>query len=137
MTLSREIREKAYNKHNGKCGYCGISIQYHEMQVDHIIPQSNFKHHVLNKWRLPKFLEHLTVDDKNHIDNLMPTCRVCNKWKSNFDLELFRKELEEQVKRLNEYSGNYRIAKKYSLVIEDIKPVVFYFESVNIKKDKA
>lgn len=130
MALSKEARQKVYNKHQCKCGYCGMGITIKEMQVDHIIPQSEFIMHILNKYKIPKFLEHLTIEDLNHIDNLMPTCRVCNKWKSNFDLDFFRKELQEQVKRLNDYSSNYRIAKKYNLVVEDVKPIVFYFESI-------
>lgn len=100
------------------------------MQVDHIIPQSEFIVHVKNQWRIPKFLKHLTEYDVNHIDNLMPACRICNKWKSAFTLDQFRNELFEQVKRLNDYSANYRMAKKYGLVIESVRPVVFYFETL-------
>lgn len=58
----------------------------------------------------------------------MPTCRVCNKWKSTFTIDEFKKEIFEQVKILNDYSTNYRMAKKYDLVIENVKPIVFYFE---------
>ena len=126
--IKKEVREKVYNKLEGHCAYCGGEILIKEMQVDHIIPQSFFEHHVKNKFRVPKFLEHLTLADVNHIDNLHPACRVCNKWKSAHDLELFRSELFEQVKRLNGYSSNYRMAKKYNLITETVKPIVFYFE---------
>jgi hypothetical protein len=60
----------------------------------------------------------------------MPACRICNKWKGAFDFELFRKEVSEQVKRLNDYSSNYRMAKKYGLIQETEKPIVFYFETL-------
>ncbi len=98
------------------------------MQIDHIIPQYNFTQHIHNRFRIPKFLTHLTESDLNHIDNLHPACRVCNKWKSDHDLELFRSELSEQVKRLNLYSSNYRIAKKYGQIQETIEPIIFFFE---------
>lgn len=49
-------------------------------------------------------------------------------WKGAFDLDLFRKEVFEQIKRLNAYSSNYRMAKRYNLIEEKPKPVVFYFE---------
>jgi 5-methylcytosine-specific restriction endonuclease McrA len=126
----KEKRELIFNKYNGHCAYCGCEIKLKDMQVDHIIPKRNYRTHVGNKWKVPEFLNHLTLQDENHLDNLMPTCRVCNKWKSAHYLELFRVELFEQIKRLNNYSSNYRIAKRYGLVKEDIKPIVFYFESI-------
>jgi 5-methylcytosine-specific restriction endonuclease McrA len=117
-----------YNKFNGHCAYCGEKIDIKDMQVDHIIPQRNFLMHIKNKYKVPNFLKHLTESDKNHIDNLLPSCRVCNKWKDAFDLELFRHELEQQTKRLDGVSSNYRIAKKYGLIQETDNKVVFYFE---------
>lgn len=100
------------------------------MQVDHIIPQYEFVKHVRNNFRIPSFLSYLTDIDLNHIDNLMPTCRICNKWKSAFDLEFFRQEISRQVERLNNYSSNYRMAKKYGLISENNKEIVFYFETL-------
>ena len=64
----------------------------------------------------------------DNIDNLLPSCRVCNKWKSSHSLEQFRKEIGEQIRRLNEYSPNYRFARKYNLINETPHPIVFYFE---------
>jgi 5-methylcytosine-specific restriction endonuclease McrA len=124
-------RVQVYNKCNGKCGYCGTEIAIKYMQVDHIVPQLNFIQHVANKVHVPYFLKHLTLNDLHHIDNLMPTCRVCNKWKNTFHLELFRNEIEQQLKRLHEYNANYRFAKKYGLIEEKFKPIKFYFESMN------
>lgn len=123
-------RYKIHSKYYGKCAYCGVEIQFNEMQVDHIIPKSDFRSYVKNKFRVPKVLEHLTEIDINHIDNLNPSCRVCNKWKSSHDLELFRKEIGSQIKRLNEYSSNYRMAKKYNQLIETQTEIKFYFETL-------
>jgi len=128
MVFKKEERKRVYDKCNRHCAYCGDEIELSVMQIDHIIPQSFFQSHIKNNWRMPEFLNHLTEADVNHFDNLLPTCRVCNKWKSAFDLELFRKEVSEQVKRLNDFSSNYRMAKKYGLVTETVKPIVFYFE---------
>jgi 5-methylcytosine-specific restriction endonuclease McrA len=129
--MKKSDRQIIFDKYDGHCAYCGSPLNTKEMQVDHIIPKCNFLSHIKNKYKVPLFLTHLTEDDVNHIDNLMPTCRVCNKWKSAHSLELFRSELFEQVKRLNDYSSNYRIAKRYGLVKEEIKPIIFYFEKVN------
>jgi len=128
MAIKKDIREKVHKKYDCKCGYCGIDIAYGDMQVDHIIPQREFVTHIKNQFRIPEFLKHLTEADMNNYDNLMPSCRVCNKWKSTFTIEAFRQEVFEQVKRLNDYSTNYRMAKKYELIAETVKPIIFYFE---------
>lgn len=134
MAFSKQQREKIHSKYNGKCAYCGCEISVKQMQVDHIIPKLNFLSHVKNKYRIPYFLNHLTEFDVNHDDNLNPACQVCNKWKSAHDLELFRSELFDQIKRLNLYSSNYRIAKRYGLIEKTLKPIKFYFEAfLNIK----
>ena len=130
--MTKELRILVYDKLEGRCAYCGEEITYNEMQVDHIIPKEFFIWHIKNKFKVPKFLKHLTESDVNHIDNLFPACRVCNKWKAAHCLELFRSELKAQPDRLNERSSNYRIAKRYGMVFEVIDPdIVFYFEKIN------
>ena len=129
MAFTKQQRIEIYSKFKGKCAYCGCEIQLKDMQVDHIIPKMSFIQHVHNKFRIPYFLSHLTESDMNHSDNLHPSCRVCNKWKSDHDLEFFRSELQSQVKRLNDYSTNYRIAKKYGQISETVSPIRFFFEN--------
>lgn len=128
-TFTKEQRVYIHEKYEGHCAYCGDPIKLKDMQIDHIIPKADFEKTIKNRIRVPVFLMHLTLDDLNHEDNLNPSCRTCNKWKSSYHLELFRSELKEQIKRLNKYSANYRIAKKYGLVKETIKPIKFYFET--------
>lgn len=137
--MNKKLREEVYKKYDGHCGYCGEEIELKNMQVDHIIPKRNFPQVILNakhnntykQQMIPKFLEHLEPEEVNHIDNLMPSCRVCNLWKSANWVELFRSEIFEQVNRLNKYSSNYRMAKKYKLVQENTMPIKFYYEKVS------
>ena len=123
-------RPLIYAKYNGRCAYCGEKITYKEMQIDHIIPQCDFVRHVQGRTFVPDFLDHLTQYDVNHIDNLNPSCRICNKWKSFHSLEMFREELQNQIKRLNAYSANYRMAKRYGQITENKLPITFYFENI-------
>ena len=120
--INKKTRELVYNKCNGKCAYCGEDIQYKDMQVDHKVSQFHY--------RLKKHKKYTDNEDKDNIDNLLPSCRVCNKWKSSHSVEQFRKEIGEQLKRLKEYNPNYRFATKYKLIQETPHPIVFYFEQL-------
>jgi 5-methylcytosine-specific restriction endonuclease McrA len=127
----KKQRQVVYDKHNGHCAYCGDKISVKDMQIDHIIPQLNYELIFKNNIQkmIPSFLKHLTIRDLHHIDNLNPACRVCNKWKSTYHLELFRYELQEQTKRLKLRSSNYRMALRYGLVQETDVKIIFYFEA--------
>ena len=106
--IPKKIRELVYKKYNGHCAYCGCEIEYKDMQVDHVIS-------VYGKY------------GSNDIDNLLPSCRMCNFYKSAFTLDEFRKNLETLHERLRK-PFIYRLALKYGLIEEHKKDVVFYFE---------
>ena len=89
-------RKLVYDKLNGYCAYCGERIKFKDMQVDHIIPKKRF--HVGHISRIPQY-------HHNDIQNLNPSCRVCNNWKSVHLLEEFRHEISQQVNRLRKYSA--------------------------------
>jgi len=103
-------RIKVHQKHGGHCGYCGKSIELKEMQIDHISPLWSAK-------------------DKsvNNFENLMPSCRRCNHYKREKNLEQFReymKTLHERI--MNDYKN--KIAFDFGII--SIKPFdgIFHFE---------
>lgn len=132
--MTKIDREKIYKKTHWRCWYCWEKIDFKQMQVDHIIPQRNYKQHIIHKdfW-VPYFLQHLWDNDLNHYDNLLATCRSCNHYKTSMFLEDFRKELWLQIERLNKNS-NYKLACRYWLIKETNKPIEFYFEKKEIYK---
>ena len=72
--IPKSIRMTVYQKCNGHCAYCGCSLEYKDMQVDHVIP--------LNGW---------SEQGTDTVDNMIPACRSCNHYKSRSTLEGFRK----------------------------------------------
>lgn len=106
--IQKKIREQVYKKYNGHCAYCGCQLEYKDMQVDHVISVYG-------------------NDGSNDLDNLMPSCRMCNFYKSTFSIEVFRKNLLTLHERLQK-TFIYRLALKYGLVSEHKSNVVFYFE---------
>lgn len=121
--MKKELRQQVYEKYNGKCAYCGCDLNG-KFQVDHIEPHwHNVSEYAANKIGI--------VKGSHDLDNLNPSCARCNKWKATYNIEQFRNEIAMQVKRLNAYSSNYRMAKDYGLIQETGIEVKFYFEFVN------
>ena len=117
--MKKSVREQVYHKYNGHCAYCGCELEMKDMQVDHIQPK--FRNNEM--W-------HQHEIGSDDIDNLNPSCRICNYYKRMNDLETFRNNLSEMLMRNVRRPFDYRLALKYGLVKEDVKRVKFYFEKV-------
>ena len=114
-------RQKVYNMCDGHCGYCGKEITLKQMQVDHKEP-------IFRNYTEKELEWYKRVRGTNEMGNLLPSCARCNRWKSTYTIEEFRKEISLQIERLNNYNNNYRMAKDYNLIEETNNPVVFYYE---------
>ena len=105
--MNKAARERVKAKYGGRCAYCGIVLG-DRWQVDHIYP--------------------VYRGGKDAENNYNPACCVCNLWKRTFTLDEFRREVAAQAERAQQYSGNFRMARRYGLVEVVNKPVVFFFE---------
>ena len=63
------------------------------------------------------------------IENLMPSCRMCNHYKRAHDLETFRRYIAEIPRKLQE-NYIYKVGVVYGNVLENPKAIKFYFEKV-------
>lgn len=109
MAISKIMRQQVYDKCNGHCAYCGREIAYKDMQVDHVIPRYN--------------------GGKDDVENLLPSCRMCNFRKGTLSIEHFRKEIEYQAEVVcKTFQG--RISFAYGLIERKNKPIKFYFEKL-------
>lgn len=114
--IPKSIRELVYQKYEGHCAYCGCQLEYKDMQIDHI--DSVYRAETQGR----------SVDD--NIKNYMPSCRMCNYYKHTNTIDEFRKNLTELLMPNVRRPFDYRLAVKYGLVVEDVKPIKFYFEQV-------
>lgn len=114
--ISPKTRAKVYEKYNGHCAYCGCKMDIKEMQVDHVdaVYKAEMKGDVADE----------------SMANYMPACRQCNFYKSTFDLETFRERLTSVMLENLKKEFNYKLAHKYGLIEEHIKPIVFYYETI-------
>lgn len=82
------------------------------MQVDHFLPLRACG------------IEDAGADD---ISNLMPSCRMCNHYKRANTLETFRRYIAEIPRKLRT-NYIYKVGVAYGNIIENEKPIKFYFE---------
>lgn len=114
--MKKKDREFIFNKYGGRCAYCGDYLQK-GWHVDELLPvRRNGDGTCLHPERF-------------HIDNQMPSCPSCNINKHSGSIEEFRNLITGFMKHLNEINTQYKIAKRYGLVNESVKPIVFYFEN--------
>ena len=61
-----------YHAFDGRCAYCGCSLDYNEMDIDHVVPVTN--------------------GGLDELDNLLPACHDCNHSKGGLTVEEFRSQ---------------------------------------------
>lgn len=111
--MNKKTRLRVYEKYGGRCAYCGEFIEFKDMQVDHIIP-------------LCRGLEAYDKE-KDLFENYNPACRACNFRKGMLPIEEFRKVISNGLNVLNR-NFTFRFLKKYGLIAEQNKEVIFFFE---------
>jgi 5-methylcytosine-specific restriction endonuclease McrA len=131
-------RQRIFDKYNGHCAYCGWEL-VKGWHVDEMKPVKRGEEYLTDRrgnriwdmkthgWKTKRIVLH---PENFNIENQMPACASCNINKHSLSLEDFRLLIQGFMKHLNERNTQYKIAKRYGLVHEDIKPIVFYFELI-------
>ena len=119
--ISQKVRSILWEKYNHRCAYCGCELEYKDMQIDHI----------RSVYANTDYKQTMTEEEMYSEDNLLPACRQCNFYKSSMDLEKFRERLSDTLMSNLRKTFQYRLAMKYGLIEEHVKPVKFYFEQLN------
>jgi 5-methylcytosine-specific restriction endonuclease McrA len=114
-----QTRKLIFNKYKGHCAYCGCEIFINKFHIDHKMP--------LRRGTNDSELKE-SIRGKNSIDNFNPSCISCNSSKNEMSIETWRKELSLKIMRLNRDSSQYRLMKRFGLIIETKNEIIFYFE---------
>jgi len=113
----KKDRQKIFNKYDGRCAYCGCDLQK-GWHVDHIEPIVRNRSN--GTCENPK---------NENFQNYNPSCASCNIQKNSYSIEQFRSNINQFINSLNEYSTQYKFAKRYGLITENNVDVKFYFET--------
>ncbi len=124
--MKRRDRIKA--KFLGKCAYCGdpLGDRWHVDHKDAIVREMKWSR---EEGKLKPTGKCGQPQNKTE-DNEYPACIPCNMNKSSLPLEYWRKQIASRLAALNERSTDYKTAKRFGLVEESPKAVVFWFEAV-------
>lgn len=115
--LTKAERQAVYDKCKGHCAYCGCEIPFKGFHVDHVKCLRNYE-----------YMDELLGIEVDGIENMLPSCSSCNRYKATFDLETFRKMLSGIPKRLARDVSTYNIAVRFNMIEEHDEPIIFYFE---------
>lgn len=127
--MTKKERQKLFDKYGGRCAYCGELLQkgWHKDHIEPIVRDFEW-----NKSK-GRFEQTGTCrkPENETLENYNPACASCNIQKNSFTIEQFRNNIKQFVNSLNQYSTQYKFAKRYGLVKETEIEVVFYFETID------
>ena len=140
-TLSKKTREAVFDKSIGEdgkhhCWYCGCTLEYKDMQVDHFTPVAdNDPNYDYRECLLNLKDKQKERDAKDNISNLVPSCALCNRYKSRDTIDDFRKSIVHTIKivRGRKHPADWdadKIYRRYKLEHSDDTScnIVFWYE---------
>lgn len=127
--MNKSQRAVLLQKTNGRCGYCGISLEGIRWHADHMEPVVRISKYERGKGFVST--GELTYPEHDHIDNMIASCPQCNILKNGFNVESFRNIVSGRIEQL-ERQNAYRTAKRYGMVKETGISIVFYFEQMEV-----
>lgn len=132
MRLNKKQRAELRMKFGGRCAYCGCELPEKGWHADHVEAihrklEIDEEARSQGKWKLKQTGESYRPQHDT-LENMNPSCAPCNLFKSVFDIEEFRNQIQLQAERGLRASVNFRTAERFGLVEIVNKPVVFWFE---------
>lgn len=124
--MKKHERELIRNKYDNRCAYCGCELKK-GWHTDHIEPIVRYFDWNRDKGRY-EATGSCRKPENETLENYNPSCASCNIQKNSFTIEQFRDNIKQFVNSLNQYSTQYKFAKRYGLVCENDIKVEFYFE---------
>lgn len=117
MAINKKTRERYTRSTGGRCAYCGRRL-----------PTRICRSIISGRCECGT-KQTAAADDAS---NLMPACRMCNHYKRANSLEVFRRYIAEIPRKLrSDYI--YKIGVAYGNVVENEKPIEFFFETEEAK----
>lgn len=130
--MKKADRQKVFDKFGGKCAYCGCELEkgWHVDELEPVRRHWEYERHPVHGGWIKKQKGCLHPERFN-LDNQMPACASCNINKHSDSLEDFRRLILGFHKSLNERITQYKIAKRFGMVIEQEWDGKFYFEKIS------
>lgn len=129
MKLTKIQRAALREKFGGRCAYCGqpLGDKWH---ADHIENVDRELKHIPGRGLVATGRMHRP--ERDTVENMNPSCVPCNLDKHAMTLEDWRGMIERSNEVLARDVSTFRRALRYGLVQLNTKPVVFYFETLEV-----
>jgi len=131
--MKKELRKQVWNKYGKRCAYCGKLLAYKDMQVDHYLSKAAGRKTFI-EWLEAGTLNHIAFpaieywpEYLNSFENLKPSCRACNYYKSTLSPNRFKERLSNLTRKLLKIFI-VRLAASYGIVKIEPFDGAFYFE---------
>lgn len=119
--MTKQERQRVFEKFERRCAYCGTPLKLNEMQVDHLNP-------IFRTWDDETLKRNGYTRGKDSFENWIPACRSCNKRKGALTVEEFRRELELTYTRMIRDNANFRQLERFGVITKQKDKITFYFE---------
>lgn len=122
-------RRAIWNKSNGKCFYCGVSLGEKGWHEDHFHPIFRGMEIKGDRFVTNNECLHPDLDCE---ENKVPSCAPCNIYKSSMSISGFRGSIETAYATVRSRSTHLRQLERMGMIQEPVQPVEFYFEKQGI-----
>jgi hypothetical protein len=135
MSLTKKQRTELKAMFDGRCAYCGCELgaRWHADHVEALMRKGEWvRVDKPNQTYEFKATGEAERPENERPDNYMPSCVKCNLHKGTLSVEAFRGQIARHIERLNTHQrfSYYQHAKRFGLIQETIRPIVFHFEAI-------
>jgi 5-methylcytosine-specific restriction endonuclease McrA len=127
--VGKKLRERIKMLFGGRCAYCGVELP-DKWHVDHVEPVIRRFQPFYKNGRLVPTGEVFRPENERE-DNLFPACIPCNIDKGTYDLNGWRRKLENSCDVLGNNSATYKHGVRFGVIVETRKSITFYFETLS------
>ena len=127
--ITKETRQKVWEKYHGHCAYCGKEIAIGEMPVAHAVPYAG-EWYGRDREKVRQMIDDNSIND---FSNLMPACRSCNFYKGGWDIETMRQNIQGTLSHTCQSTFQTRLAIQYGMIEYHPWDGKFYFEKQDAK----
>lgn len=124
QSFSSIVRESIHKVFNKKCHYCSGNIEFHELEIDHLVPESLLNNDDKRVCAYEMYGLSSSFDILSY-ENLVASCNACNNKKNDLLLHagyvaITLAVIKSKLPKLNEYLSEAKRKRKLASILKSI-----------------